>query len=66
MVGACLQLLLILGHVEDTAGCHNKELVLHKSRKPMFCSCDKSSAAGQKHDSQRTTRKRWYLVKVLL
>lgn len=29
MVGACLQLLLISGHVEDTAGCHNKELVLH-------------------------------------
>lgn len=29
MLGACLQLLLISGHVEDTAGCHNKELVLH-------------------------------------
>lgn len=34
-----------------------------QSRKRMLCSCDKSSVAGQKYDSQGTTRKRWYLVK---
>jgi len=36
--GACLQLLLISGGVEDTAGCHNRELVLHNQESE--CSAD--------------------------
>lgn len=49
------------GHVEDTAGCHNKELVLSNQESKGSVHVIKAVLLAQ--DSQRTTGKRWYLVR---
>lgn len=56
MQGACLQLLLISGHVEDTAPVTTKSW-------PCAFRKENSALIVKAGDSQRTTRKRWYIVK---